>query len=182
MTIGISLPQSFSIALVASLLSGGVVIAHAQHASDSNIAALVDEANTGDSALAAAALPNLTSTGARNFANLMMGEHHALHVEGIGVEQKQHLTPELPSPDPFKPAVEAEQSALSSMTKGPRYDSTYIAHEVAIHKAVIAWVTAADHQPQNGAYKAYLKRAGPVLTKHLHVAEGLERKMDHTKA
>ncbi len=181
MTTSFSLRESLSIALVASLLSGAVAIARAQHPSDANIAALIDEANAGDSALASAALPNLTSKGARNFAQMMMGEHHALHVQGIGVEQQQHLTPELPSPDPFKPAVEAEQSALASMAKGKTYDSTYIAHEAAIHKAVIDWVTAADHQPQNAAYKAYLKNAGPVLVKHLHLAEELEQKMHHAK-
>lgn len=141
---------------------------------DANIAALVDEANMGDSALAAAALPNLTSTGAKNFAKLMMGEHHAYHVAGLKVEKDQKITPELPAVDPFKPAVDAEQTALASMSKGSAYDSTYISHEVGIHQAVIGWL--GQNTPQNVAYQNYLKTGLPVLQKHLDLALKLQKK------
>ena len=59
---------------------------------DANIAALVDEVNVADSTLAAAALPKLTSTGAKNFAKLMMGEHHGLHVKGLQIEKTEKIT------------------------------------------------------------------------------------------
>jgi predicted outer membrane protein len=147
--------------------------------SDANIAALVDEANTGDSTLAAAALPKLTSTGAKGFAKLMMGEHHALHEQGLQVEKAQNITPQLPATDPFKPAVDAEQSALSSMSKGKAYDSTYIANEVGIHQAVLDW--AGKNTPQNPAYQQYIKTAGPVIQKHLDHALALQKKMNGTK-
>lgn len=110
----------------------------------------------------------------------MEGEHHALHVEGLGVEKKQNITPQLPTPDPFKPAVEAEQTALGSMAKGASYDSTYIAHEIGIHQAVIDW--AGKHTPQNAAYQQYMKTAGPVLVKHLNEAQALQKKMSGSKA
>jgi putative membrane protein len=148
--------------------------------SDANIAALVDEANVGDSTLAASALPKLTSTGAKDFAKLMMGEHHAIHVQGLQVEKAQNITPQLPTPDPFKPAVEAEQTALGSMSKGAAYDSTYIAHEVGIHQAVLDW--AGKNTPQNAAYQQYLKTAGPVYQKHLDHALALQKKMSGSKA
>lgn len=148
--------------------------------SDANIAALVDEANMGDSTLAASALPKLSSTGAKGFARLMMGEHHAVHVQGLQVEKAQNIAPQLPTPDPFKPAVEAEQTALSSMSKGKAYDSTYIAHEVGIHQAVIDW--AGKNTPQNAAYQQYLKTAGPVYQKHLDHALSLQKKMSGSKA
>lgn len=147
--------------------------------SDANIAALVDEANMGDSTLAASALPKLTSTGAKNFAKLMMGEHHAIHVQGLQVEKAQNITPVLPTPDPFVPAVEAEKTALSSMPKGAAYDSTYIAHEVGIHQAVIDW--AGKNTPQNAAYQQYLKTAGPVYQKHLDHALALQKTMSGSK-
>ena len=148
--------------------------------SDSNIAALVDEANMGDSALAASALPRLTSTGAKDFAKLMMGEHHAIHVQGLQVEKAQNITPRSPTTDPFKPAVEAEQTALRAMSKGAAYDSTYIAHEVGIHQAVIDW--AGKNTPQNAAYQQYLKTAGPVYQTHLDHALALQKKMSGSKA
>lgn len=148
--------------------------------SDANIMALLDEANSADSADAATALPNLTSTGARNFAKLMMGEHHALHVQGVQLEKAQNITPQLPTPDPFKPAVEGEMSALSSAAKGAAYDSTYIANEVAIHQAVIDW--AGKIKPQNAALQKYVKDAGPVLEKHLRDAKALQDKMGGSKS
>lgn len=144
---------------------------------DGNIAALLDEANMGDSALAAAALPKLTSTGARDFAKLMMGEHHALRVEGDKVAKAQNITLELPTPDPFKPAVEAETNALSSMSKSAAYDSTYIANEIGIHQAVIDW--AGKNTPKNAALQNYMKTAGPTLEKHLKMAQDVMAKMGH---
>lgn len=159
--------------------AGAAAAASTAVMTDANIAALVDEANAGDSALAAAALPHLTSTGAKDFAKLMMGEHHALRVEGMKVTKDQNITPALPAVDPFKPAVEAEQSALASMSKGSAYDSTYIANEVGIHQAVIDWV--GKNTPQNVAYQNYLKTAGPVLQKHLDHALALQKGMTSAK-
>jgi predicted outer membrane protein len=145
--------------------------------SDANIAALINEANVADSSLAATALPKLTDPDVQAFAKQMMGQHHQLHVEGLKVAQEQNITPQLPSPDPFKPAVEAEQKALSSLEPGPAYDSTYIAHEIAIHRAVIDWVGQPEHQPENQAYQQYLKSAGPVLQSHLEEAMALQKKL-----
>jgi predicted outer membrane protein len=142
---------------------------------DANIAALVDEVNVADSTLAAAALPKLSSPGARNFAKLMMGEHHGLHVKGIQLEKAQNITPELPATDPFKPAVGAEQSALGSLAKGHAYDSTYIANEVGIHQAVIEW--QGSNTPQNPALRDYLKNAKTVIQRHLDAGLAEETKL-----
>ncbi len=148
--------------------------------SDANIAALVDEVNVADSTLAAAALPKLTSAGAKSFAKLMMGEHHAAHVQGIRVAKQEKINPELPATDPFKPAVADEQSALASMSKGPSYDSTYIAHEAGIHQAVLDW--AGKNPPQNAAYQKYMKTVGEVVEKHLKEAQRLEKTMQKSQA
>jgi putative membrane protein len=148
--------------------------------SDANIAALLDEANAGDSALGAAALPKLSSTSVKNFAKLMMGEHHALHIEGLNVEAAQHITPQLPTADPFKAAVVGEQTALNSMAKGRAYDSTYIANEIGIHQAVISW--AGTNTPQNAALQQYMKEAGPVLQKHLKEAQSVQKKISGSRA
>ncbi|MDQ2931879.1 MAG: DUF4142 domain-containing protein [Gemmatimonadota bacterium] len=143
--------------------------------SDANIMALHNEVNAGDSALAAGALPKLTNGDVRSFAKMMMGEHHGLLVKGLQVEKAQNITPEAPATDPFKSAVEAEQSALSAMAKGHAYDSTYISHEVGIHQAVLGWATA--NMPKNTALQDYVKAAAPVLQKHLDKALELQTKV-----
>ena len=143
--------------------------------SDANIAGLVDEVNVADSTLAAAALPKLSNGDVRSFAKMMMGEHHGLHVKGLQIEKAQNLAPAVPATDPFKAAVAAEQSALSAMAKGKAYDSTYIAHEVGIHQAVLEW--AQKNTPQNPALQGYLKDAGPVIQRHFDKALDLETKL-----
>ncbi len=151
--------------------------AAAPHTSDANIAALVDGANAGDSALAAQALPKLTASVAKSFARLMIGEHHALHVQSLQVERQQGITPQPPTPDPFEPAVEGEMNALRSLSPGAAYDSTYIAHEIGIHRAVIDWAGQPQNQPTNAAYRELLTRAGPVLQKHLDQALAAQNKL-----
>jgi predicted outer membrane protein len=143
--------------------------------SDGNIAGLIDEVNVADSTLAAAALPKLTSSGARNFARLMMGEHHALHVKGLALEKEQKITPEIPAADPFKGAVAAEQSALAPLPKGAAYDSTYIANEVGIHQAVIEW--QGKNVPQNQALQGFMKDAKGIYQKHLDQGLSTQTKM-----
>jgi predicted outer membrane protein len=143
--------------------------------SDANIAGLVDEVNVADSTLAAAALPKLTDKSARDFAKLMMGEHHGLHIKGLQIEKAQKLTPEVPADDPFKPAVGAEQSALAPLPKGKSYDSTYIAHELGIHQAVLEW--SGKNTPQNSALQGYMKSAKDVIQRHIDHALAAQTKL-----
>jgi putative membrane protein len=147
--------------------------------SDANIAGLVDEVNVADSTLAAAALPKLTSSDAKNFAKLMMGEHHGLHNKGLALEKTEKITPEIPAMDPFKPAVGAEQSALSPLPKGNAYDSTYIANEVGIHQAVIDW--QGKNTPQNAALKSYMDAAKSVYQRHLETGNSALKKLSGGK-
>lgn len=143
--------------------------------SDANIVALLDEVNMADSTLGAAALPKATNGQVKQFAKLMMGEHHALRVQGQQVAKAQNITPQMPTTDPFTSAVQGEQSALGSAAKGHAFDSTYIANEVGIHQAVISWAGTAESQAQNQALKDLIKAAGPVLQKHLDRAQSIQK-------
>jgi predicted outer membrane protein len=111
----------------------------------------------------------------KDFAKMMMGEHHALRMKGQQLAKAQNITPEAPANDPFKSAVENEQSALASATKGHGYDSTYVANEIGIHQAVIDWAGTAESQAQNQALKDLIKAAGPVLQKHLDMAQSIQK-------
>lgn len=143
--------------------------------SDANIVALLDEVNMADSTLGAAALPKATNSQVKQFAKLMMGEHHALRVKGQQVAKAQNITPQMPTSDPFTSAVQGEQTALGSAAKGHGFDSTYIANEVGIHQAVISWAGTAESQAQNQALKDLIKAAGPVLQKHLDRAQAIQK-------
>lgn len=145
--------------------------------SDANIVALLDEVNMADSSLGAAALAKATNSQVKDFAKLMMGEHHALRIKGQQVAKAQNITLQMPTDDPFTSAVSNEQTALGSAAHGHAFDSTYIANEVGIHQAVIGWAGTAESEAQNQALKDLIKSAGPVLQKHLDRAQAIQKKL-----
>lgn len=152
--------------------------AEAAKLSDGNIVALLNEANMADSSTGAMALPKATRTDVQDFAKLMMGEHHTLHVETEQVAKAQHITPAMPANDPFKSAVTNEQEALTSAANGHAFDSTYIAREVGLHKAVIDWAGRAAMWAENSSLENLIKKASPVLHHHLARAEAIEKAMN----
>jgi putative membrane protein len=146
--------------------------------SDGNIVAVLNEVNMADSAGGAMALPKATRTDVKEFAKLMMGDHHALHVETEHVATAQHITAAAPANDPFKAAIANENQALTSAAKGRAFDSTYIAQEVDMHKAVIAWADTAETDAENSALESLIKKASPVIHRHLAKAEAIEKMID----
>jgi putative membrane protein len=145
--------------------------------SDANIVALLDEANQADSASGAYALGKATNPEVKAFAKLMMGEHHALRLQGQQLAKKLNVTPQPPANDPLKPAARAEMAALKAAPKGSQFDRTYIEQEVAIHKAVLDLAEQAHGAAQNQELKALIEQAKPVIEKHLDRAEELQKKL-----
>jgi putative membrane protein len=149
---------------------------------DANIVALLDEANAADSASGAYALGKATTADVKAFAKLMMGEHHALRVQGEQLAQRLKVTPEPPANDPLKPAAQAEMGALRAAPKGPQFDRTYIEQEIGIHKAVLDLVEKAHDAAQNEDLKKLIEQAKPVIEKHLDRAEVIQKKLGKPSA
>ena len=147
---------------------------------DANIVYLLDEANKADSAAGAMALPKATSADVKSFARMMMGEHHALRVQGQQLAKKLNITPEAPANDPLAPMAQQETSALQSTPKGPQFDKTYIDNEVTVHKAVLDLANNAYNTAQNAELKALIQKAKPVIQKHLDRAEAIQKKLGKT--
>jgi len=144
---------------------------------DANIVALLDEANKSDSAAGAFALKKASDKDVKAFAKMMMGEHHALRVDGLALAKKLKITPEAPADDPVKAAGSSEMSALQSAGSGAAFDKTYIDQEVTIHKAVIDLAQKAHDEAQSAELKALIEKAKPVLQKHLDRAEALQQRL-----
>lgn len=149
----------------------------AEGLSDANIVALLDEANAADSTAGAYAFGKATNAEVKAFAKLMMGEHHALRVQGQQLAQKLNVTPEPPSDDPIKAAAEGEMAALEAAPKGAQFDRTYIDQEVAIHKAVLDLAEKAHGEADNEELKKLIEQAKPVLEKHRDRAEAIQKKL-----
>lgn len=145
--------------------------------SDANIVALLDEANQADSAAGAFALGKAADPGVKTFAKMMMGEHHALRVQGQALAKKLKVTPEAPANDPVKTAGSSEMSALQAAGKGAAFDRAYIDQEVTIHKAVLDLAAKAHGDTQNAELKALIEKAKPTIQKHLDRAEALQKQL-----
>ena len=148
--------------------------------SDANIAALVDEANKADSSAGKFALGKAADPGVKAFAKMMMGEHHALRVQGLALAKKLKVTPEAPANDPVQTAGSSEMSALQSAGTGAAFDKAYIDQEVTIHKAVLDLASKAHDDTQNAELKSLIEKAKPTIQKHLDKAEELQKKLSKT--
>jgi putative membrane protein len=144
---------------------------------DANIVYLLDEANKADSAAGAMALKKATNADVKSFAKMMMGEHHALRLQGQQLAKKLNVTPQAPASDPLVPIAQQETSALESTPKGAQFDKTYIDNEVTVHKAVIDLANTAHDKAQNQELKALIEKAKPVIQKHLDRAEAIQKKL-----
>jgi putative membrane protein len=144
---------------------------------DPNIVALLDEANAADSAAGAFALRRATSPDVKNFAKMMMGEHHALRLQGQQLAKRLNVTPQPPANDPLPAAAQGEMTALQGAPKGAQFDRTYIEQEIGIHKAVLDLAAKGHDQAQNEDLKKLIEQAKPVIEKHLNRAEQLQKKL-----
>ncbi|HEU5040552.1 MAG TPA: DUF4142 domain-containing protein [Gemmatimonadales bacterium] len=144
--------------------------------SDANIVALLDEANAADSTAGALARGKATSPEVKQFARLMMSEHHALRTQGQQLAKQLGVTPQPPANDPVKAAADREMAALQA-AKGQQFDRTYIDQEVAIHQAVLDLAEQAHGQTENEQLKALIEKAKPVIQKHLDQAKEIQGKL-----
>ncbi len=145
--------------------------------SDANIVALLDHANAADSTAGALAATKATNPQVKQFAKLMMSEHHALRKQGADLAKKLNLTPEPPANDPVTPLAQQETQALQSAPKGAEFDKTYIDQEIAAHQAVLDLASKAHDQAKNPELKALIEKAKPVIEKHLDQAKQLQQKL-----
>ena len=145
--------------------------------SDANIVALLDHANAADSTAGALATTKATDPAVKQFAKLMMSEHHALRKQGADLAKQLKVTPEPPANDPVTPLAQQETQALQSAPKGAQFDRTYIDQEVAAHQAVLDLANQAHDQAKNPQLKALIEKAKPVIEKHLDQAKQLQQKL-----
>jgi putative membrane protein len=164
-------------AATSTMADTGSMSSSASKLSDANIVALLDEANKADSAAGAVAATKGTSADVKQFAKLMMGEHHALRVQGQQLAKKLGVTPEAPANDPVAPMAQQEMSSLQSTPKGAEFDRAYINQEVTVHKAVKDLLGTAKGDAQNEELKALIGKAQPVIQKHLDKAESIQKKL-----
>jgi len=144
---------------------------------DANTVAYLDAANVADSAGGKVASTKGTDKDVQAFGKMMMGEHHALRVQGQALAKKDSITPEPAANDTTKAHGEHALAQLNSTPKGAAWDKAYIDGEVAMHQQVLDNAKAAHDATQNADLKQLLEKATPVIQKHLDRAQEIQKKL-----
>jgi putative membrane protein len=144
---------------------------------DSNIVAILDEANKADSAAGAVALKKATNPDVKAFARLMMADHHAMRVQGQQLAKQLNVSPKPPERDPLAGYTRNEMNTLQKTAKGAEFDRTYIDNEVAIHQAVLDFANQARVTTQTPELRDLIEKAAPIIKKHLDQAQEIQKKL-----
>jgi putative membrane protein len=147
---------------------------------DSNIVALLDDANKADSSAGALALKKATNPEVKAFAKLMMAEHHTMRVQGQELAKKLGVTPKPPERNPLAGYVKNEMDALQKTPKGAEFDRTYIDHEVSVHQAVLDFANMARVTTQAPELRDLIEKSIPIVRKHLEQAQEIQKKLGAT--
>ena len=107
----------------------------------------------------------------------MVGEHHALRLQGQQLAKKLNVTPQAPPNDQSDAQAKTEMDSLNAMAKGKAWDKAYIDYEVNYHQQVLQTATKALDAAQNQELKDLIKKAAPVIQKHLDRAKQIQQKL-----
>lgn len=144
---------------------------------DANIAALLDEANAGDSAMGKLAATKATSASVKDFGRTMERDHHKLRELGQALAKKENLAPTAPSNDTLASSASKMQDNLNSMPKGKDWDKAYIDNEVAVHQSVLNLLQTAQTAATDTSLKALITKAQPLIQGHLTKAQSIQSKL-----
>lgn len=149
---------------------------------DANIAALLDEANAGDSTLGNLAARKGTAASVKEFGRDMERDHHMLRKQGQDLAKKLNLTPAAPANDTLPQATQKMGDSLTAQAKGAAWDKAYIDHEVAGHQGVLSLLQTAQGAAQDTSLKALITKAIPTIQAHLAKAQSIQSKLGGTAA
>ena len=155
----------------------GSMAAAAAPLTDANIVFILHGANAADSARGKLAESKGTSADVKSFGKMMVGEHHALNMQGDQLAKKLNVTPVAPANDQSEAQAKAEMDSLTALAKGLAWDKAYIAYEVGYHQAVKDIATKALAAAQNAELKALITQAAPIIQAHLDQAQAIQTKL-----
>lgn len=148
--------------------------------SDTNIFALLDEANAADSSGGALASTKGTAGDVKAFGKEMVKDHHAMRKEGQDLAKKLAITPTPPSNDTLQSSAQKMMDSLNAQTKGVPWDKAYIDHAVAAHQGVLSMLQNFQSSAKDTSLKALITKAIPKVQDHLKKAQDIQSKLSNT--
>ena len=162
---------------MAAMTDTGMAPAAPAALTDANIVYILDNANMLDSATGYIAATKGTSKEVRDYAKMMMRDHHSLRAQGQALAKKLSVTPQAPANDDSKAQYDKATSMLTGATKGKDFDKAYIDDQVEYHKNLLSTATAAMGAAQNAELKNFIQKAAPAVQAHLDAGQAIQKKM-----
>jgi putative membrane protein len=141
---------------------------------DAEVVGTLDAANAADSSGGQMAVQKGTSADVKSYGRLMMGEHHALRLQGQQLARRLNLTPDAAAAARVRATHDSAAQRLGALS-GAEFDRAYIEHEVQVHEQVLRTVQQAQGATASAELKSLLQQASPVIQRHLDRAKELQR-------
>lgn len=146
--------------------------------SDANVAAVVLAANDADVSYARIALAVSEHPGVRAFAQTMIDDHTSVNRAATELAGRLGLVPEQNEASlDLRDGAEETRDELRALS-GARFDSAYVANEIAYHRKLLAAIDGALlPSARNAELKALVQSVRPAVVAHLGHAEGLQKSL-----
>ena len=145
--------------------------------SDPNIFATMDAINVLDSASGAIAATKATDPEVRQYAQMMVADHHDMREEGRALAARLNITPEAPPNDQSEANQSAVIASLQQTERGKAFDRTYMAHAVRTHESALATARNAASSTRHPEVRTYTQNAIPVIERHLNRAREIQQRI-----
>lgn len=147
--------------------------------SEEHVIGLLEQTHAADSALGALGALKGSTLVIKDFARMILREHHALRKDALSVAQGLRIAPAAPRVPPDAPPVEIRQH-LDSASAGPIWDQSYLEYAIALHQSALensARALAATKSPRT---KDFIEKSVPILQKHLDKASALRKSLEQS--
>jgi putative membrane protein len=145
--------------------------------SDANIIAKLSEADSSEIVQAKYVVAHTKNSQVKGFANMMIVDHTKMMKDKQALATKLNITPAPPANDNLPAQTQSEMSALQNASDSRAMDSLYVATAVQDHQNDLSEVQQLETKAQNSDLKDALKKAEPVIQKHLDHAKMINDKM-----
>ncbi len=145
--------------------------------SDANIFYILDAVNMGDSAKGALASTKGTSADVREFAKIMVRDHHSMRQQVQDLSKRLAIQPAPAAGDSFPAKLNGALSRLTSAAKGRDFDKAYMDHEVAAQREMLTLAVSAMSMTRNSEIKNLIQNAAPVIQAHLDKAAAIQKNL-----
>jgi putative membrane protein len=177
MPITISSRASRAVVTLGALLAVAVVLPAATRAraplNDPTIVAIFDAANTWDIQTGKLAAARGARADVRQFGRMLVHDHTAVRQQGRDLAASLHVTPTPPSDFALAKDHAEAMTHLRSL-HGAAFDTAFLRHEVAYHKAVLDAVTSTLlPATQNAQLKDLETKVAPAFQAHMMRAQQL---------